>query len=308
MPIDADGWIEFFTSGFDSQEDFGVYILQIIIVVAFIWVVRWLILRLVLRSTRDASAIYWTTKVSSYIATALSLFVIGQAILGDFGSLLTFVGLIAAGLAIALKDPVTNMFAWFFIVWRRPFELGHRIQIGGTMGDVVDIRLFQTSLLELGEWVDADLPTGRIVHVPNSRVFTHLQYNYSVGVPFIWDEIPVLITFESDWQKAKELLVAIVQQSIPATNRVSQEDLRRVSQEYRLSAIDTEPVVITSVLDSGVLLTLRYTVKPIERRLYSERIWEAVLRDFAEHPEIDFAYPTTRFYNNRTEGPMAGPE
>ncbi len=303
--MDATSWTELITSEFQSSEDFGVQALRIVVFVGLIWFVRWLIMRFVLQRVREVSTAYWITKISSYVATLLSLFVVGQTILGGFGALLTFIGLITAGLAIALRDPVTNMFAWFFIVWRRPFELGHRIQIGDAVGDVVDIRLFQTSLLELQEWVGSDQPTGRIVHLPNSLIFTQMQYNYTVGIPFIWDEVPVLITFESDWQKAKRLLSEIVERAIPQENRVSEADIRRVSRNYRLNDVDTEPAVYTSALDSGVLLTMRYTVKPFERRRYAQTIWEAVLTEFAKHPDIDLAYPTTRFYDNLREGPMA---
>jgi small-conductance mechanosensitive channel len=299
-------WTDFIASEFQSGDDVGVQAVRLLVIIGVIWFLRWLLVRFLVHRTQDSSTIYWITKVSSYVATALSLIFMGQALLGDFGSLLTFIGLITAGLAIALRDPVTNMFAWLFIIWRRPYELGHRVQIGDSIGDVVDIRLFQTSLLELREWIGSDQPTGRIVHLPNSRVFTEMQYNYSIGIPFIWDEVPVLITFESDWEKAKKILTVILRESVPKSNRVSAEDLRRVSRTFRFSVIETDPVVITSVLDSGVLLTLRYTVRPMERRMLVQQIWEAILRSFAEHPDIDFAYPTTRFYDNKTEGPMAG--
>ncbi|MEZ4521759.1 MAG: mechanosensitive ion channel family protein [Thermomicrobiales bacterium] len=305
MPTDAGEWAETFAREFQSTDDLGAQLLQLAIIVAAIWLLRWLILRLILQRTHDSSTTYWVTKISSYVASALSLAVASQIWLGQSGSLLTFFGLITAGLAIALRDPVTNMFAWLFIVWRRPFELGDRIQIGESVGDVIDIRIFQTSLLEIGNWVAADQPSGRIIHIPNSVVFNQMQFNYSLGIPFIWDEIPVLVTFESDWQKAKRILINIVEHAVPIHDRPSPEDLRRMSRTFRLSTLNTQPAVYTSVLDSGVLLTMRYTVPPSQRRGLAERIWESVLRDFADHPDIDFAYPTTRFYNNRLEGPMA---
>ena len=92
-------------------------------------------------------------------------------------SLGTFLGLLSAGLAIALKDVVASMAGWIFILWRRPFQLGDRIQIGDRAGDVVDLRLFQFTLLEIGNWVDADQSTGRSIHVPNGAVFTEPLFN-----------------------------------------------------------------------------------------------------------------------------------
>ena len=77
-------------------------------------------------------------------------------------------------------------------------------------GDVIDIRLFQFSINEIGNWVDADQSTGRIIHIPNGIVFTEPQANYTAGFQYIWNEIPVLVTFESDWKKAKQILTDIV--------------------------------------------------------------------------------------------------
>ena len=73
-----------------------------------------------------------------------------------------------------------------------------------TKGDVIDIRVFQFSILEVGNWVDADQSTGRIINIPNGKVFTETMVNYTTGFEYIWNEMPVLVTFESEWEKAKE--------------------------------------------------------------------------------------------------------
>jgi small-conductance mechanosensitive channel len=81
---------------------------------------------------------------------------------GSGGSVVTYLGLVSAALVIALQDPITNFVGWVFIISRRPFEIEDRIQIGEDAGDVIDIRFFQFSLNEIGNWVDADQSTGRI--------------------------------------------------------------------------------------------------------------------------------------------------
>lgn len=86
-------------------------------------------------------------------------------------SLATFLGLVSAGLAIALKDLVTGLAGWIFIIWRKPFGVGDLIQIGNNSGDVIDIRPFKFIIMETGNWVDADQSTGRITHIPNSSVY-----------------------------------------------------------------------------------------------------------------------------------------
>ncbi|MCA9987636.1 MAG: mechanosensitive ion channel, partial [Anaerolineales bacterium] len=109
----------------------------------------------------------------------------------------TYLGLITAGLTIALQDPLTNLVGWMFLVWRRPFTVGDRVQVGQQAGDVIDIRFFQFTLMEIREWVDADQSTGRILHLPNRRVFSESIANFTRGFAYIWNELAVEVTFES---------------------------------------------------------------------------------------------------------------
>ena len=179
---------------------------------------------------------------------------------------------------------------------------GDRIEIGSIRGDVIDLRLFQFSLMEIGNWVEADQSTGRIIHVNNGRVFSESLANYSKGFAYIWNEMPVLITFESDWKKAKEILLSIVRMEAEHLTEAADRKVRQAARKFMIFYRNLTPTVYTRVDDSGVRLTMRYLCDPRKRRSTEERIWEAVLDAFAAAPDIDFAYPTTRYYDNRTEG------
>ena len=185
---------------------------------------------------------------------------------------------------------------------RKPFEVGDRIEIDNLTGDVIDIRIFQFTVMEIGNWVDADQSTGRIIHVPNGKVFTDFQANYSTGFNYIWDEIGVLITFESDWKTAKEILTKIVNDQAEHLTDEVQRKIRETSRKFMIFYNVLTPIVYTSVKDSGVMLTMRYLCDVRKRRAASQAIWEDVLNEFAKHNNIDFAYPTTRIYSNRLEG------
>jgi small-conductance mechanosensitive channel len=182
--------------------------------------------------------------------------------------------------------------------------VGDRIQIGNTAGDVIDIRIFQFTLMEIRNWVDADQSTGRIIHIPNGKVFSEIQANYSTGLDYIWNEIPVLITFESDWKKSKEILTGIVNKHAEHLSASVEEKIKEASHRFMIFYKKLTPIVYTSVKDSGVMLTMRYLCDPRKRRGSEEEIWEDVLNEFAKHKNIDFAYPTQRFYNNLSEGKM----
>lgn len=271
-------------------------------VIVIVAVAQRLVLTVVFRRVHDVRARYRWRKTTSYFAVPIALLIVGRIWFAGFESLATYLGLVSAGIAIALKDPLVNLAAWGFIMWRRPFDVGDRVQIGGHAGDVIDLRIFQFTLLEIGNWVDADQSTGRIIHVPNGKVFTESLANYSKGFNYIWNEIPVLITFESNWQKAKGILMDLAQRHAAHLTQAVEDDIKRVTQRFMIFYTTLTPTVYTSVADSGVLLTIRYLCAPRERRGTAQALWEDILKAFAASGDIDLAYPTRRFYDNRTEG------
>ena len=169
-------------------------------------------------------------------------------------------------------------------------------------GDVIDLRIFQFTLMEIGNWVDADQSTGRVIKIPNGKVFTEMLANYSKGFQYIWNEIPVLITFESNWKRAKKILAEIAKKHAEHLTEKAAQHVREASARMMVFYTTLTPTVYTSVRDCGVLLTIRYLCKPRERRATEQAVWEDILTCFAECDDIDFAYPTVRRYNNPLEG------
>lgn len=280
-----------------------------------LWVAYRVFLRTVDRKLQDPRTRYQWSKSAGYVTFFVALLVLGFVWMDAFGNLATFLGLLSAGLAIALRDLVSNMAGWAFILLRHPFVVGDRVQVGQERGDVVDIRLFQFTLLEIGNWVDADQSTGRVIHIPNARVFTDPLANYTAQFAFLWHEIPVLLTFESDWKKAKEILREVVEEHASEVVADAEEAVRHASRKYLIFYGKLTPKIYTTVKDSGVLLTLRFVCPVRQRRGLTERIWEAILEAFAREEAIDLAYPTRRLYANFLEGkegarapfPLPGP-
>ncbi len=264
--------------------------------------IRALTLRVVNQRVESARALYRWRKTVSYIAFGIALAIVMRVWIPSLQGVSTFLGLLSAGLAIALRDPIVNLAGWAFILWRKPFGVGDRIQIGNHAGDVIDVRIFQFTLMEIGNWVGVDQSTGRVIHVPNGKVFTEATANYNKGFQHIWNEIPVLVTFESDWEKAKAILTEIAHRCAENLSTTAQQHLRESAQKYMIFYSKLTPVVYTSVLDSGILLTIRYLTAPRNRRDSNQEIWEAILREFAHCDDIDFAYPTQRFFHSPTEG------
>jgi len=256
----------------------------------------------VYRRVRDPWSRYRWRKTLTYVFMAAGIVIVGRMWFAGIQALATFFGLLSAGLAIALKEPVSNLAGWAFIMWRRPFEVGDRVQIGSHAGDVIDLGVFQFTLNEIGAWVNADQSTGRIIHVPNGKVFTDPVANYNKGFRYIWNEVPVVVTFESDWRTAKQILGRIAVKHAEHLTAQAEQELLAASQQYLINYRKLTPIVYTSVVDFGVQLTIRYLIEPRKRRGTEHAIWEDILTEFAACQDIDLAYHTTRSFKYTEEG------
>jgi small-conductance mechanosensitive channel len=284
-----------------SEAAFDKIVLSILLAV-FLVVLRRALGFLLERRIDDPGRRYIATKSVAYLLGLVAVVLMLRIWLGGLSGLAASIGIVSAGLAIALHAPLTNLAGWVFLTVRRPFVVGDRIQIGDHAGDVIDLRLFAFSLVEIGNWVDADQSTGRILHIPNGRVFSEPVANYTQGFNFIWDEMPITVTFESDWRRAKEILTEIIRRHNVIESESAQQEVRRAASKFLIKYEHLTPIVWTAVADVGVTLTIRYLIDPRRRRSTENAIWEDVLDAFWQADDIDFAYPTMRYYDNAGEG------
>lgn len=265
--------------------------------------------RVVSRVVGDQSLRFQVNKALGYGLGLIAFAVMLKIWVHGVTGLATYLGLLSAGLAIALQDPVANFAAWLFIIVRRPFGVGDRIQIGQHTGDVVDIRPFRFVMMEVGNWVKADQSTGRVIHVPNALIFKNPVANFDEAFGYIWNELEITVSMESDWKAAKTELLRIATEHAEHLTADVAERIRLAADSLHIRFGKLTPVVWTAVVDNGIRLTVRYLCKPRERRGSSSEIWESVLEAFAKMPAVDFAYPTTRWFDHRTEGkPGASPD
>ena len=283
-------------------------LLLTVVLFAVLWVLRRVVLALVRRQSPDDSRRHYQwRKGLTYAATVIAALSLFRIWVGETGSLGTFLGLLTAGVAIALKDPLTDLAGWGFILWRRPFSTGDRVTIRGVTGDVIDQRVFQFTLLEVGTSTGAGQSTGRIIHVPNGWVFTSSVMNHTGVFAYVWHEVAVVVTFESDWRKAKGVLMEVAHECADHLSEDAERTLRRAAREYFIFYSKLTPTVYTSVVGEGVQLTMRYLVGPRRVRGSEQEVWEAILDRFEALDDVDLAYPTTRMFRNDLEGkPGAG--
>ncbi|HYO46252.1 MAG TPA: mechanosensitive ion channel family protein [Gemmatimonadota bacterium] len=211
----------------------------------------------------------------------------------------TFLGFIGAGLAIALREYLAAFLAWFYIVGQRNVTLGSRIEVAGVRGDVIDIGVFKVTLVEVRGEDSGDQSTGRLVTIPNFKILTESVFHFTNASPFVWDEMEFTITFESDWEKAREIVERIGMEVFEPYRHEVETGFRRLEKDYAFRYGVTTPIVYTSIAENGIQLQLRYLTHVRRRRGNRDAINRRILLRFREAPNIEIAYPTTRTY--RTE-------
>jgi small-conductance mechanosensitive channel len=207
-------------------------------------------------------------------------------------ALLVAYGLVAAGVAIALQDLFKNFAGGIVIFTSGIYEIGNRIEIGGKSGDIIDINLFYTTILEIREWVNGDQVTGRITSIPNGLVLSQVVNNYTKDHHFLWDEISIPVTYESDWKSAIRLMKEIAAGETKEAASAAKKSLEGLEEKYYLPERPTEPDVFVTLTDNWILLRLRYVIEVRERRLVNSRISDLILREFERTPSITIASST----------------
>ena len=287
-----------FASVYDTSH-IKAKILGTLIALIIFPIIKKFILSPIINNIKNPEKRYNWNKVVSYVFYFLLFFIVGSFWFEGFESIATFLGLVAGGVAIALKDPLSNIAGWLHIITRAPFKIGDRIQLGEYAGDVVDITFSNFTIMEMG---DGDQNTGRLIHIPNGQIFINSLANYEKGFHFIWNEIPVLVTFESNWEKAKMLLQGVIKIKSEKYHFNANDMMKKASKKFMIRKTSLEPSVYTTVKDSGVELTIRHLCKPRDRRDIQEDIWETILKEFKKEIDIDLAYPTVRRFMNKEEG------
>lgn len=269
-----------------------------IVITLLIFIIGYLLMllfvRLINRRVEDIRIRHILRKNVVYLFTFIIILAVSFVWIRSLNSITIFLSLISAGIALALQEVILCVAGWLLILIRKPFEIGDRIELGGIKGDVIDIRLFQTSLLEVENWVEAEQSTGRVVNVPNSFVFKEANYNYSKGFRFIWNEIKIMVTFESNWRKAESIMLKHALQENKGMEEIFKRELEEMSRHYMIYYGKYQPIVYVDIKDSGVELSLRYLTEARKRRISQDKICRAILDDFSRDPEVNFAYTTYR--------------
>lgn len=205
-----------------------------------------------------------------------------------------FLGLIGAAITFALQEVVLSFAGWLGIFFGRFYFFGDRIKLGNIVGDVIDIGFLRTTLVECGDWVDGDLYNGRIVRIANSFVFREPVFNYNSNFKFLWDEIKLPLTHESDYKKAKNIIKDTVNNMpiIVETKKSGKEEWEKITNKYFVESAETEPQVNFSIDRNAIEFTIRYIVDYKKRRKTKNKILKKILSEL-EKSEIKVSIAKT---------------
>jgi len=204
----------------------------------------------------------------------------------------TMIGLIGAGLAIALKEPLLSIAGRLAIFTGHMYNAGDRIELQQMAGDVIDIGFFYTRLLEIGSWITADQYSGRILLIPNSMIFGTPILNYTQHLSLIWDEVVLPITFQSNMESATRILTDIGTQYTREFLQNAEHDLEQMRHQFLVPQLELKPAVYVKVTSNWLELTMRYVVDPKKRRPASSFIYSEVFKRVSKAEDIQIASET----------------
>lgn len=233
------------------------------------------------RYFRQADARYRVRKFVVFLGYGVGLLFLVTLFEDRLGSFTFALGVAGAGIVVALQDVVGSCGGWFAIGASKLYTVGDRVQIGDTIGDVIDISILRTTVLEVGNWVSKDLHSGRVARIPNYLVLKGPVFNFTQGVRFVWDEIKVTLTTQSDHSLGRTLLLGIAQETVGDFMGEAQHTWKRVTDDYRIENPDLEPIVALAVNGGCLEFTVSYIVDYAQRTVTKDRLFTKIADQIA---------------------------
>lgn len=240
-------------------------------------VVAGLLRRMIGRYVQDSQRRYRIRKFLTLLSYLVGIIVVAFIFSDRLRSLTVVFGVAGAGIAFALQEVIMSIAGWLAISFGGYYKVGDRIKLAGIRGDVIDIGILRTILMECGDWVDGDLYNGRIVRISNRFVFKEPVYNYSADFPFLWDEIMVPIKYGSDYQLAKKLILEIGKEVVGEYAEKYATAWGQIVRRYLIEPQRLEPTVTVEANENWIKFTLRYIVDYKERRAQRDILFWKIL-------------------------------
>ena len=247
------------------------------------------VLKVQVRDPAQVHTLYMLVRNSIFLAGSVLTLLIWLGVGSNFT---VAMGILGAGIAFASQEVIGSFAGYLNIVTGNLFRIGDRVQIGHVTGDVLDVSILRTTVMEIGEWVQADQYTGRLVTVANRVVFSDPVFNYTQRWPYLWDEITIPVTYNSDWRRAGELMLEHGREYTTQFQAQAQAQLRDLVNTYPVHDATVEPTLYIVMTDNWIEMTLRYVVDAQARRQVKTRLHHELLQHFESDPNVTVASMT----------------
>lgn len=241
----------------------GITIILAIVLLALL-IDRWIehLLRTISTDRRRTQTMCMVVRVSLQI---ISVVLVLLVVFGTPGNLGTFLGLAGAGLTVALKDFIISFFGWFVLLGKDGVGIGDLVEINGVTGEVVELGMFHTVLLETGNWTDSGHPTGRRVTFTNSFAIEGHYFNFSTSGQWLWDEVRIVVPSSRDPYPVVEAMQKLVEAATAESAGKAEREWQGTARSPRLSALTAAPAINIKPIIGGTELTVRYLTHVEER-------------------------------------------
>ena len=256
------------------------------VVIAMLLLLRSMILRIAYRNVEDKFDRLRYKRTLSYVILLIAIFLLLPIWLPSLRNIATFLGIFGAGFLIVTRELWLCFAGWVYIVVRRPYAIGDRIQLGTIAGDVIDIRMFETSLMEVTS-TEGGLSTGRVIYFPNSKIFTEIIATTDKFIAHVFQEISVQLDLNSDWEKACALLEKIAREEYRAA-LAAKEQVETAGEETDTMSGYRDPRVMTEMSGRNIKLNLQFMAPTGQAANMKDRIWRRFLKSAAGNAAIRF--------------------
>ena len=254
-------------------------IIKYVAIVVFVLFCIQFIRRFLKRKIENVSIRYKSQKGIEVLGYFVLAFVTILYFTGSIKDFTLTLGLLSAGLAFTLQELILSIAGSVYIFIVKVYAPGDRIEINGIKGDVIDVDSIYTTMMEIGQWVESDNYTGRIVKLSNAFVFKGPVYNYSKDFPFIWDEFNLPIRYGSDIELAKSIIIEIATNILSEYTQASRERWTEVVSKYYIEDAMVEPTLAITLTDNWVKFNLRYIVDYKKRRFTKHLLHDAIRKE-----------------------------
>lgn len=259
------------------SSELGIKVLTVLVAIITTYVLTTIVKRIIPKYVAAADSRYKARKFVNFIGYAILVVTVFIIFSNQLTGLTVFIGVAGAGIAFALQEVIASIAGYIAIHTSSFYKVGDRVLVGGIKGDVIDVGILRTSLMEIGEWVNGDLYNGRITRVANSFIFSQPVHNYSGEFPFLWDEMKIAIKTSSDFEYGRQVFTDLLNGIKSDYAKEAQEHWDKMTNKFMVEKAQVDPMVSMAFDENWITFTLRYVVDYKSRRSTKDQLSTAIL-------------------------------